>query len=329
MHFSHLYIERRAEDQPLTSAVLQRFPKATRIGIDDYKNVFNRPRQSFAAQKRSMNLILAVKKDQWLYDGSSFSPSFGHRHFYYNTLLLNCVYNCDYCYLQGMYPSANLVLFVNEQDFFSAVDERLQHHPVYLCISYDTDLLAVENVFQLCRRWITFASERPDLTVELRTKSANFAAISDLPPHPGVVLAWTITPEPVATAYESGTPRTARRLQSVAEALHAGWRVRICVDPVLWIENARERYETLVGQLAGTVALDKIHDFSIGTFRMNKDYLAAIRRFRKDSPVMHYPFVMNDNSVAYSAEHRQELTGWVLQALEAHGAPREKIIVFE
>lgn len=329
MRFSHLYIEKQAEGQPLTAAVLQRFPKATRVVVDDYKGVFNRPRQSFAAQKINTNLILAVKKEQWLYDGSSFSPSFGHRHFYYNTLLLNCVYNCDYCYLQGMYPSANLVLFVNEQDFFAAVDERLQHHPVYLCISYDTDLLAVENVFRLCRRWISFASQRPGLTLELRTKSANFAAISDLPPHPGVILAWTITPEPVAAAYEGGTPGTARRLQNVTEAVRAGWQVRICIDPVVWMENAQEMYGDLVGQLAGALALDKICDFSIGTFRMNKEYLAAIRKFRKDSPVLYYPFDMNAHAVGYTPDHRKQLTGWVSQALQAHGASREKIIVFE
>ena len=36
--------------------------------------------------------------------------------------MFNCIYDCDYCYLQGMYPSANIVVFVNHEDFFDAVD---------------------------------------------------------------------------------------------------------------------------------------------------------------------------------------------------------------
>ena len=58
--------------------------------------------------------------------------------------MMNCVFDCEYCYLKGMYPSGNVVLFVNLDDIFDEVYKLLQKHPVYLCVSYDTDLLAVE-----------------------------------------------------------------------------------------------------------------------------------------------------------------------------------------
>jgi spore photoproduct lyase len=55
-HFSHLYIEQRAMDYPLTADLLARFPKAVRIPITNYKEIFNRPRQSWEKQKLSLKL---------------------------------------------------------------------------------------------------------------------------------------------------------------------------------------------------------------------------------------------------------------------------------
>jgi len=46
---------------------------------------------------------------------------------------LNCVYDCEYCYLQGMYPSANIVVFVNFEDFTNAADEKLAELGIVFC----------------------------------------------------------------------------------------------------------------------------------------------------------------------------------------------------
>ena len=45
-----------------------------------------------------------------------------------------------------MYPSGNLVIFINIEDIFAELETLLAKHPVYLCVSYDTDLLALENI---------------------------------------------------------------------------------------------------------------------------------------------------------------------------------------
>ena len=39
--------------------------------------------------------------------------------------MLNCVYDCRYCFLQGMYRSANYVLFVNYDDFRVQIEESI------------------------------------------------------------------------------------------------------------------------------------------------------------------------------------------------------------
>lgn len=116
--FSHIYIEEGIKDHVRTKEILAKFPNAIPVLIRHYKDSFNRNSQNFRIQKETPKLILAEKKDQFLYPGSDFSPNFSHQHFYYNTMALNCIYDCEYCYLQGMFPSANLVLFVNWEVFF-------------------------------------------------------------------------------------------------------------------------------------------------------------------------------------------------------------------
>ena len=43
-----------------------------------------------------------------------------------------------------------------------------------VAISYNTDIMAMENILPLTARWIKFAKRMKDLIIEIRTKSALF-----------------------------------------------------------------------------------------------------------------------------------------------------------
>ncbi len=311
-NFSHLYIERGAKDFPDSNRIITKFKQSKIIEVDDYKHVFNRRRQTFQFQKRSMKLILAVKKDNFIYDGSRFAPSFGHPNFYYNALILNCIYNCDYCYLQGMYPSGNIVLFVNSVPYFQAVEDVIETKgSVYLCLSYDTDLLAFENLIPNCRRWIEWSESHATALLEIRTKSTNFSAIADLKVNPNIILAWTLSPEAIIIRYEGKTPSLTARLSSVNEAIEAGWSVRICIDPILNVNRWQDLYSQLIKKIADTIDIGKVKDFSLGVFRMNHEYLDNIRKMRQDSDILYFPFEHHNGSVSYSHDLKSRMTHFV------------------
>lgn len=272
-----------------------------------------------------MKLILAVKKDHLLYDGSEFSQSMGHDNFYYNSMMLNCVYNCDYCYLQGMYGSANMVIFVNSDDFFSAVVEKLQK-PMCLAISYDTDLLAFENVVPLCSQWIEFARIQPNLIIEIRTKSANFKSIRSLAPCDRVILAWTMSPDEVVERYEKGTPPLKRRIAAAKEAVDCGWKVRACFDPVIRIDHWEKHYTQCVQTVFEKLDAEKLHDVSAGVFRMNADYLRKIRKQRNDSDVLYHSYVFDGNAASYPDVIRMEMHAFMKSLLFQY-LPSTKVFI--
>ncbi len=323
-HFSNIYIEHEAKKYPDTELLLKRFQKAERIYINDYKSIFNRSRQNFQFQKKSMKLILAVKKDNFIYSGSDQAPNFGHEHFYYNALILNCVYNCDYCYLQGMYPSANIVCFVNSQDFFESVEVELKKHPVYLCISYDTDLLAFENIIPHCRRWVEFTQRHKNLTIEIRTKSANYKAIQDINPSKGVILAWSISPEIIAEKYEKGAVPLKSRLESLSQAILDGWKVRLCFDPVLKINNWEKIYAEFFETVFSCISAEKIFDISAGSFRMNKDYMQTIQKARNDSDILFENFSTDGKTIFY--ENASEIDTFCKNEIFKYAA-KEKVML--
>ncbi|HCX65536.1 MAG TPA: DNA repair photolyase, partial [Eubacteriaceae bacterium] len=169
--FSHVYIERDILHHDRTQEILRRFPRSKQIVIEHYKDVFNRKKQNYRLQKMSPKLILAERKEHFFYPGSFLCQDFGNTHFYYTTLAMGCIFDCEYCYLQGMHPSGNIVFFVNLEDYFHEIERILKKHPLFLSVSYDTDLLTFERYLQYGKGWIEFANEHPNLTLELRTKS--------------------------------------------------------------------------------------------------------------------------------------------------------------
>lgn len=326
--FSHIYIEEKALQHSRAEQVLQKFPQAQQIIISHYKDVFCRSRQQFGLQKKSPKLILAKQENTCIYEGAKPCQSFGHTHFYYASGVMNCLYDCEYCYLQGMYPSANLVVFVNLEDTFRQVEELLRKHPLYLCISYDTDLLALESMLGYVGQWIAFAKAHGNLTIEIRTKSANYAKIADLMPSDNVILAWTLSPQAIAKRYEHGTATLKARLDNAAMAAKDGWNVRLCFDPVLWQKDWRVSYEQLIAETFQTISPSGVLDCSVGQFRAAKDALKRMRKNRQDSALLHYPYQLQDGIYQYDRACAEEMMEQIKRWIEKY-LPPEKIFLWQ
>jgi len=309
--FSHLYIEESVKDEPLTWKIMQKFSNSKIIFIKHYKDVFNRPNQDFGVQSKSKNLILARRETPFLYEGSYYSDGFEYEHFFYTPSILGCLYDCEYCYLSGMYNSANSVFFVNTQDFFDAVLPYL-NKPTLIAISYDTDTLAIESLTSHTKEWIAFAQNHPNLHLEVRTKSANFKAIKSLQSNDNIVLAWTLSPQKIIDLYEHKTPSLEKRLSSIKEAIDAGWRVRVCIDPVIYNEEFNELYPPLIEKLFRTIDAEKLFQLTLGSFRMSSTHLKKIKKLRR-SDIAFYPYEVKDNIVSYGKTIEQTILHVMIQ----------------
>lgn len=325
-HFSHIYVEKDILDNKRVLKILSHYKNSNIIEINHYKDVFSRSNQDFVLQKQSPKLILAQKKDNLIYKGADVCEDFGNKNFYYTSIIMNCIYDCEYCYLQGMYTSANIVVFVNMEDYFAEVEEILKHDDVYLCISYDTDILSLEGLLGYTRLWIDFAKFHKNLKIEIRTKSANFSSIEDITPSDNVILAWTLSPDEVIKEYENKTPKLSERINSIKSAINKGWKIRLCFDPILYIPHWEMRYKNLIEEVFNEINSNCIQDVSLGVFRVSKDYLKKMRKQRQDSLVLNYPYETEGGISSYSKDLRDKMLKYVYTLVKQY-IPEDRIYV--
>lgn len=328
--FSKIYLEHAAADYALTKNILSRFPKAEIIPINHYKDIFNAAGQDFIAQKRSPALILAVNNGRRIYDGARPCQSFGHEHFYYTSQVKNCLYDCEYCFLRGMYPSGSIVIFVNLEDYFTDIDSLLKEHPVYLSIAYDTDLLCFEGFTGLVESWINFAGDRPALLLELRTKCASKqiheiidnGLLSDNAKR-SIILAYTISPDPVAKAFEHGASGFEARKKALYASLEKGIRTRLCIDPVLAVKDWENIYGKMLELLFENPLCTELEDISVGSFRISKGYLKAMRQ-KALTPLSAYPYSLKNGMSGYDDALVTKIRAFFLARIGGR-YPKEKI----
>jgi len=300
-----VYVEERAASHPNTRKILEKIKNRTVIITDHYKDVFS-PRQNFSLQKHSQKLILAVKSGNFFYRGSPMCFDHGFDEFYYATNIMNCPYDCGYCYLSGLYPSANIVVFVNIEDTFDEIKKRLAGGKPFISVSNESDLLALEKLTGFAREWIRFASENKNVTAELRTKSVNFDSVADIAPTDNFIFAWSLSPEKYISEYEKKTPGLDARLDNIIRASDAGWRVRLCFDPLLYVPGCIEEYKNFSARVFNKLACVRIFDICAGPFRTPK---AIIKKMgaRNACGVLAYPFTEHDGLYTYRDDHIVEL----------------------
>ncbi len=321
-------MEETAFSYPRTQQLLACFPGAQIVPVAHYKDVFCRSRQDYCLQHRAQNLILAVQKSHFLYEGSPVCQSFGNRHFYYTSCIRNCIYDCEYCYLKGMYPSGHLLVFVNIEDTFLELERTLSVHPVYLCVSYDTDLPALEKITGYVKEWCRFAEQHPSLKVEIRTKSANSALWGELDPQDGVIFAFTLSPDAVIADYEHKTPSLSERLRSAAAAQRTGFPVRLCFDPMIYCADWKQQYTAMLRMVSEQIDMERIADVSVGTFRVSSDYLKIMRKNAPSSPVVQFPYRNVGGVYQYPGHLLEEMESFMENEL-LKLIPAEKIFRWE
>lgn len=313
-----IYAEEEILNRDITKQIIKHYEAEDKYNksttkvepIKHYKDVFNSKNRDFRADKRSGSLIIAENKDKLLLPGAPFCQSFGNEHFYYTSLVKNCLFDCEYCFLQGLYPCGLPVMFVNPEDYFEELTELLKKEDVYLCPSYDTDLMAFESILGYVEKWAGFAKLNPNLKIEIRTKTANpmfftkLAQTLGLTPQnhllDNVFFAWTISPDEVSKCFEPGLPNACKRIECMQYAASLGFATRACFDPIIFHPDWKASYECLFKSFFEKVDAEKdFRDMSLGVFRISNNLLKRMRDVRPSSLITCFPYVTENGACHY------------------------------
>ena len=174
-----IYVEEVIKNHPRTKFILNKFKKSRIILIDKYGEIFNKRNQNFRIQKSNPCLILAQKKDGFVLPAPEGFGIGSSKNFYFSHMY-NCIYDCRYCFLQGMFNSAHYVIFVNYSDFIKVIRKLTSNTKETICFfsGYDCDSLAMEKITNFLDFFLVEFQKIKKGILEIRIKSVKINDIT-------------------------------------------------------------------------------------------------------------------------------------------------------
>ena len=306
---SRVYIETAVREHPRAQVLLERLHRYPVVEIEHFGEVFNPRAQNFRLQKKNPALIIARKNKGHVLAAPQ-GYGLGGDYNYYFSHMLNCIYDCRYCFLQGMYRSAHQVLFVNYEDFGEQIRRSAAARagePVWFYSGYDCDSLANEPMTRFCDYFVPLVAAVDNAWMELRTKSTQVRALLRMPPVARVVTAFSFSDALSHRQLEHGVPTVAKRIEAMRRLLDAGWPVGLRFDPVVYHSDYQRAFSELLQQVFAGIDGDRLHSVSLGSFRLTRDHFRRVSRLYPDEPLFAQNLQLNNGIIGYPLEDERRM----------------------
>jgi spore photoproduct lyase len=314
-----IYVEEHLMNHPRVVRILSKFNKKTVITCQHYGEIFNRKNQNFRQQKQNPSLILAEKTGRKVLPTP---PQFGigGQQNYYFSHLLNCPFDCRYCFLQGMYQSAHYVLFVNYEDFMQEIKDICANtiEKCYFFSGYDSDSLAYEPITQFTQEFVPFFETIDNCYLELRTKSANVRQLLKTKPSHNCIVAYSLNPTTIAEQTEHKAASTEKRISAIQKLAQHGYQIGLRLDPLIYTENFTQQYNTLLKKIATAIDQKQIHSISIGSLRFPKKMYDKIIKLYPNAQFLHEARHLNGKNKSYKEALNIQLLNQIKELIHKH-----------
>lgn len=325
--WNEVYVEEKIQDHPRVLSLLAKIKK-TPLYIKNYSDIWGRSKKPYLQKRDTLNLFLARKEGQLLKLAPDAYGSAGEPHYYF-IHAYNCIYECQYCYLQGYFNSPDIVLFINHEEILEEMEKVLQEHKgqrVWFHAGEFSDSLALTHLTGELELYHEFCQRNPDAIIELRTKSVNTKEITKLPPLPNFIVSFSLSPKDMARRVDLKTPSASARLKAIKELKDLGFKVAAHFDPIIYEDKMKENYGNLLQEMKELDLNENLQYLSLGVVRFTKD---VHREFEKNYPesVIHTaPMIKSfDGKVRYHRPMRMWMMNSIKDLAISFGVQRERI----
>lgn len=322
--WNEVYVEEGIKSHPRVDSILAKVKKSP-LYLEKYDDIWGRSKKPYLQKRDSLNLFLAEKKGQLLKLAPDAYGTGSEPHYYF-IHAYNCIYECQYCYLQGYFNTPDIVLFINHEEIISEMKKTLDSHAgkVWFHAGEFSDSLALTHLTGELELYHKFCEENPNAIIELRTKSVNTRELEKLSPLPNFIVSFSLSPKEMARRVDLKTPSTEARLRSMKTLHEKGFKLGAHFDPIIFEDDFKTRYEELLQEMT-KITPDLIY-LSLGIVRYTKDVYREVERNYPDSVLHTGPMVKSfDNKVRYHRPMRMWIMNTVKELSLAHGVKPEAI----
>jgi spore photoproduct lyase len=296
-----IYIEKELKQSNFIKNIYKKFPEARFCFIDDYRDIFYKSKQNcFLQKKEPKTLIFAKNKNKFLNINPDYCAT-DQELSYYFSLIYNCPFNCEYCFLPAMMSCSYPVIFVNFNDLFLEIKKILKttKKPIRFFANYHNDAFIYEEFSNMCNHLIPEFSKYKNALLELRTKSANYHFLKKLKPEKNILITYTINPEIIQKKYEKNTASFLKRLKALKEISAWGFKIGIRIEPVLKIDNFEKIYQDFFNTLEKNLKNTQIENIFYGPLKIPQGILENFRKNDPENFIFKSPLTLNNKIYTY------------------------------
>lgn len=318
--FSRILIEKSVRESSVTQGILNRFKNVPHQEIDNIEDVFGRVKKPYLQKRDNLQLFLGKKKGSLVKEAPDAYGLAGEPHYYF-IHAYNCIYECEYCYLQGYFQSPDIVLFLNHDEIGAEIKRTVKEHEktVWFHAGEFSDSLALTHLTGELPFYFELFKTLPTAKLELRTKSANIRELLKLEPLPNIITSFSLSPSDRIKKTDLKTPGLKHRLNVMRELQLANFPLGIHLDPIIHEDQFEDAYRELFSQMANELDLDKIEYLSMGVVRFTSSVFHQVKKNYPQSELLAAEFHSSfDGKVRYPKPFRHWILGKIKDlALEA------------
>lgn len=332
MMFEKIFIESQLLNHPKVLELKKRFIESEFKIIDKVEDIFGRVKKPYLQKRTNLNLFVGEKKGQLVKIAPPAYGLSGEPHYYF-VHAYNCIYECNYCYLQGYFQSPDIVIFLNHEEIGAEISQMTKDHlianpgkKIWFHAGEYSDSLALTHLTGELPYYFNLFRHLPDAYLELRTKSVNIKELVKLKPSPNIVVSFSLAPEARIKKNDLKSPSLKARLKAISDLHELGHPIGIHLDPIIYDNQVVESYQELLGQLSLALPVGAIEYVSIGVVRFTKNVYHQVIKNYPDSDFIHDDFVKSfDNKIRYNRPTRLWLLGKIKDLLINFGIEEKKI----
>lgn len=314
--FEKIFIEESLKEHPQALKILERLGNPETTYIENYNQIFGKVKKPYLQKRESLNLFIAQKKGALVKEAPDAYGLAGDPHYYF-IHAYNCLYECDYCYLQGYFHSPDMVFFVNHDEILEEIHKKVQEAPsdatTWFHAGEFSDSLALSHLTGELPQYFDYFRKHPQTRLELRTKSVNTRALEALEPAKNIIISFSLAPEEQVKNHDLKTPSLKLRLKAIKKLASLGHPIGIHLDPIIYRDNIQDQYQDLLKDLVENLPAQQLQYISLGVVRFTKDVFHQVKKNYPNSPSLSAEFIKGaDNKVRYTRPMRH----WLLQTIK-------------
>ena len=315
-----IFVERRILHYPATQRILKKLPRLTPIIFDDLSKFM--AQYSINLQQHDTTdkpLVLAFQKSEFL------KKCPGTRNYIccgYQILNLvnNCDINCSYCILQGYFNSPFIIVYVNIEDMFTELTEKLNSQPeksFRIGTGELADSLSIDHLLGFSSQLVSFFADKENAIIELKTKSTQIENFIDVNHKGRTVVSWSLNTNKIIENEESFAPTLEERLTAAEQCQQRGFKLAFHFDPLIYYNEWQEDYRNVVERIFELIKPENIMWISLGALRYPPHLDQIIRQTHPQSKIVYGElFPGKDGKLRYFKSIRIEMFGKMYQWLK-------------